>query len=66
LQKRVIELEAHVKQLESDLKEGSAGIRGESRLQSSDRRQLPRGPPLHQLAGHRSAISRVVFHPVRN
>ena len=66
LQKRVIDLEAQVKQLESDLKESAAGIRGEGRLQSSERRQLPRGPPLHQLAGHRGAISRVVFHPVGN
>ena len=66
LQKRVIDLEAHVKQLESDLKESATGIRGEGRLQSSERRHLPKGPALHQLAGHRSAISRVVFHPVRN
>jgi platelet-activating factor acetylhydrolase IB subunit alpha len=67
LQKRVIDLEAQVKQLESDLKESPTGLlRGEGRLQPSERRQLPRGPPLHQLAGHRSAISRVVFHPVRN
>lgn len=63
LQKRVIDLEAQVKQLESDLKDSSTGIRGEGRL--LQRRHLPRGPPLHQLAGHRSAISRVVFHPVR-
>ena len=60
LQKRVIELEAQVKQLQADVKDVGAG----QPRQAGERRNLPRGPYLHQLAGHRSAISRVVFHPV--
>ena len=59
LQRRVMELETQVKQLEADVKET-----GCTQSRQPGRRNLPKSPHLHQLAGHRSAISRVVFHPV--
>ena len=65
LQRRVMELEGQVKKLETDLRVCGATLpTGFAMQQNSEKRQLPRSPHLHQLAGHRSAISRVTFHPV--
>ena len=66
LQKRVMELESQVKQLEADLRVCGPTIVSGQPLQQQERRNLPRGPHLHQLAGHRSAISRIAFHPVKS
>lgn len=64
LQKRVMDLEGHVKQLEADLRVCGPSITAGHPSNQQERRNLPRGPHLHTLAGHRSAISRIAFHPV--
>jgi hypothetical protein len=61
LQKRVMDLEAHVKQLEEELKNA---VPGAARRKNDGSKQLPRPPHKHNLAGHRNPISKVVFHPV--
>jgi len=61
LQKRTMELEAQVKQLEEELKSAQPGA---ARRKADGGRQLPRAPHVRQFARHRSPLSRVVFHPV--
>ena len=60
LQKRTMELEAQVKQLEDELKNSQPG----AMRRKPEGRQIPRAPHTKQFARHRSPISRVAFHPV--
>jgi platelet-activating factor acetylhydrolase IB subunit alpha len=61
LQKRAMELETQVKQLEEELKSAQPGA---VRRKADGGRQLPRAPHARQFARHRSPVSRVIFHPV--
>lgn len=60
LQRRTMELEAQVKQLEEELKNSQPG----AVRRKAEGRQIPRAPHVKQFARHRSPISRVVFHPI--
>jgi platelet-activating factor acetylhydrolase IB subunit alpha len=63
LQKRVTELETQLKQLEANDKDSSF-IPGSVRRTQNGQQQLPKAPHRHELAGHRSPITRITFHPV--
>jgi platelet-activating factor acetylhydrolase IB subunit alpha len=55
----VIELESRVSQLQEEL---ASGV-GRSTTQTPSTDVLPRAPPRHELAGHRSPVTCVCFHP---
>ncbi|EFA74819.1 putative dynein regulator [Heterostelium album PN500] len=59
LQKKVMDLEAKVSQLEEELNNGG---RGPARRGKED--ALPRQPEKHVLTGHRNCINAVRFHPL--
>ena len=61
LQKRTMELEAQVKQLEEELKSVQPGA---TRRKADGGNQIPRAPHARLLSRHRCPVSRVVFHPV--
>uniref|UniRef100_A0A6U6B6P7 Lissencephaly-1 homolog n=1 Tax=Guillardia theta TaxID=55529 RepID=A0A6U6B6P7_GUITH len=61
LQKRVMELEGQVASLQSELKSADPGG---ARRKVEQGRQIPRAPHVKTLTGHRSPLSRVIFHPV--
>ncbi|KAI9015549.1 WD40-repeat-containing domain protein [Hyaloraphidium curvatum] len=58
LQKKVLDLEGKVAQLQEELAAGPA------RRQAGTGDWLPRPPERHELQGHRSPVTRVAFHPV--
>lgn len=58
LQKKVLDLEAKVAQLQEEI------AAGPSRRQQGSGDWLPRAPEKHELQGHRSPVTRVAFHPV--
>ena len=63
LQRKVMELESKIQQMEDDNK--SAGIISRRDVVgSSTSRCLPKGPAKFTMAAHRSPITCVVFHPV--
>ncbi|TMW60203.1 hypothetical protein Poli38472_000245 [Pythium oligandrum] len=65
LQRKVMELEGKVKQLEESSKLG--GIVSRRDVVGGGRSKaefLPRGPPKYSLTGHRNPITCVAFHPV--
>jgi platelet-activating factor acetylhydrolase IB subunit alpha len=61
LQKRVMELEQYVKQLEEERDQGG---RGAAKKQTGE--YIPRPPCKYTLTGHRNNINAVRFHPVFN
>ncbi|RHY30968.1 hypothetical protein DYB32_003871 [Aphanomyces invadans] len=65
LQRKVMELESKIQQLEEDAKLGGVVSRRDVIGIGHDASSfLPRAPPKHSMSGHRSPITCVVFHPV--
>jgi platelet-activating factor acetylhydrolase IB subunit alpha len=63
LQKKVLDLEEKILQLEDELKNNKAGGSCPAvRKKEGGLAQLPRAPHVRQLNGHRSPITRVLFH----
>lgn len=58
LQKKVMELESRLKDTEDEIKSGS------SRKAANVEDWIPRAPEKYRLSGHRSPITKVLFHPV--
>lgn len=61
LQKKVMDLETKIQQLQDELGSGNRNARNKN---SGD--NFPRAPELHTLSGHRDNIVAVKFHPVFN
>lgn len=59
LQKRVMDLEAKLAEAEKEVNSGAP-----TRDRRSPSEWIPRPPERYSLSGHRSPITRVVFHPV--
>ncbi|KAK7506109.1 hypothetical protein BaRGS_00002831 [Batillaria attramentaria] len=59
LQKRVMDLEAKLAEVEKEVNSGAP-----TRDRRSPTEWIPRPPERYSLSGHRSPITRVVFHPV--
>ncbi|CAK4079567.1 unnamed protein product [Aphanomyces euteiches] len=64
LQRKVMELESKIQQLEEDAKLGGIVSRRDVTGVTRDAALLPRAPPKYSMSGHRSPITSVVFHPV--
>jgi platelet-activating factor acetylhydrolase IB subunit alpha len=63
LQKKVLDLEEKISQLEDELKQkGGQGGSGPMRKKESGVAHLPRAPHARQLVGHRNPLTRVIFH----
>ncbi|RHZ40381.1 hypothetical protein DYB26_014921 [Aphanomyces astaci] len=65
LQRKVMELESKIQQLEEDSKLGGVVSRRDvTGIGRDPSTFLPRAPPKYSMSGHRSPITCVVFHPV--
>lgn len=60
LQKKVMDLEAKLAEAEKEYIQGGAPTRDKR----SPAEWIPRPPEKYTLTGHRSPVTRVVFHPV--
>ncbi|KAF0687320.1 Aste57867_20930 [Aphanomyces stellatus] len=63
LQRKVMELESKIQQMEEDAKLGGVVSRRDVTGIGRDA-ALPRAPPKYSMSGHRSPITSVVFHPI--
>lgn len=61
LQKKVMELEAKLQEVEKEAIEGAP-----SRTKRSPGEWIPRPPEKFSLTGHRATVTRVIFHPIFN
>ena len=61
LQKKVMDLEMKLNEAEREFNSG-----GPNRDKRSPTEWIPRPPEKYCLSGHRSPITRVIFHPVYN
>lgn len=61
LQKKVMELEAKLSEVEKEAIEGAP-----SRAKRTPSEWIPRPPEKFSLTGHRATVTRVVFHPIFN
>jgi platelet-activating factor acetylhydrolase IB subunit alpha len=66
LQRKVMELECRIQQLEEDAKLGASVVsrRDVTGARDNLKAMLPRAPSKYSMSGHRSPITCVVFHPV--
>ncbi|EQC34558.1 hypothetical protein SDRG_07883 [Saprolegnia diclina VS20] len=64
LQRKVMELETKIQQLEDDAKLGNVVSRRDVTGANRDAALLPRAPPKYSMSGHRSPVTCVLFHPV--
>ena len=60
LQKKVMDLEAKLAETEKEYIQGGAPTRDKR----SPNEWIPRPPEKYSLTGHRSPVTRIVFHPV--
>lgn len=61
LQKKVMELEAKLQEIEKEAIDGAP-----SRTKRSPGEWIPRPPEKFTLTGHRATVTRVIFHPIFN
>lgn len=61
LQKKVMELEAKLSEVEKEAIEGAP-----SRAKRTPSEWIPRPPEKFSLTGHRATVTRVIFHPIFN
>lgn len=59
LQKKVLELESKLNEVEKELLEGAP-----TKAKRTPTEWIPRQPEKYKLSGHRATVNRVIFHPI--